>query len=163
MNRCRYRWAVAVFLCLAVSAGAADSLMSIQIKAAQVRATPSFLGKITAALNYGDRVAAIATKDAWVKVRVSARNMEGWLHNSALTSKKIILKPGAADVDQFAGSDELALAGKGFSNQVEGEFKSRNPQLDYAWINRMEQVVVSQAQMEQFLKDGLLSPPGGTP
>lgn len=30
-----------------------------------------------------------------------------------------------------------------------------------AWINRMEQMVVSQNQIEQFLIDGKLSPKGG--
>jgi len=146
---------------LAATFAAADNSMSIQIKKGQLRTTPSFLGKITAELSYGDRVAVIETKDPWLKVRAYAKNVEGWLHNSALTSKKIILKPGANDVAQAASSDELALAGKGFSQQVEGEFKTKNPQLDYTWVNRMEQMVVSQDQIEQFLKDGKLSPEGG--
>jgi hypothetical protein len=135
--------------------------MSIQIKKGQLRTTPSFLGKIVAELNYADQVAVLEKKESWLKVRAAVKNAEGWLHASALTSKKIILKPGATDVAQAASSDELALAGKGFSKQVEGEFQSKNPQLDYAWINRMEQMVVSQNQIEQFLVDGKLSPKGG--
>jgi len=148
-------------ICLAATAVAAENLMSLQIKKGQLRATPSFLGKIVAELNYAERVAVLEKKETWLRVRASAKNAEGWLHASALTSKKIILKPGATDVSQAASSDELALAGKGFSAQVEGEFKTRNPQLDYAWINQMEQMVVSQNQIEQFLKDGKLSPKGG--
>jgi len=148
-------------ICLVAGAALADNLMSIQIKKGHLRTTPSFLGKIIAELNYGDRVSVIETKDPWLKVRSYAKNAEGWLHHSALTSKKIILKPGANDVAQAASSDELALAGKGFSKQVEGEFKTKNPQLDYTWVNRMEQMVVSQEQIEQFLKDGKLAPEGG--
>jgi hypothetical protein len=148
-------------ICLAATAVAAENLMSIQIKKGQLRATPSFLGKIVAELNYAERVAVLEKKETWFRVRASAKNAEGWLHASALTSKKIILRPGATDVSQAASSDELALAGKGFSEQVEGEFKTRNPQLDYAWINQMEQMVVSQDQIEQFIKDGKLSPKGG--
>jgi uncharacterized protein YgiM (DUF1202 family) len=161
MNRCRNAWAVAMVICMAATVAADDNLMSIQIKKGQLRTTPSFLGKIVAELNYGDRVAVIENKNAWIKVRASAKNVAGWLHASALTSKTIILKPGAADVSQAASSDELALAGKGFSKQVEGEFKTKNPQLDYTWINRMEQMIVSQAQIKQFLKDGQLSSKGG--
>ena len=161
MNRCKNALAVAMVICLAATVAAAANLMSIQIKKGQLRTTPSFLGKIVAELNYAEQVAVLEKKEAWLKVRVSAKNAEGWLHASALTSKKIILKPGATDVAQAASSDELALAGKGFSEQIEGEFKTRNPQLDYTWINQMEQMVVSQAQMEQFLKDGKLSPKGG--
>ncbi|MEW6670804.1 MAG: SH3 domain-containing protein [Thermodesulfobacteriota bacterium] len=161
MNRCKTAWVVAVVFFLAASIAAADNLMSIQIKKGQLRTTPSFLGKIVAELSYAERVAVLEQKDSWIKVRASAINAEGWLHASALTSKTIVLKPGAADVAQSAGSDELALAGKGFSKQVEGEFKTRNPQLDYTAINQMEQMVVSQEQIEQFLKDGRLSPKGG--
>lgn len=161
MNRYRNAFAVTMVICLAVTAAAAYNLMSIQVKKGQLRTTPSFLGKIVAELNYAERVSVLEKKEAWIKVRASAKNFEGWLHASALTSKKIILKPGAADVAQAASSGELALAGKGFSEQVEGEFKTRNPQLDYTWINQMEQIVVSQAQIEQFLKDGKLSPKGG--
>jgi len=161
MKRCPSALAVAMAICLAATAAAAEHLMSIQIKKGQLRTTPSFLGKIVAELNYADQVAVLEKKAAWLKVRTSAKNAEGWLHASALTSKKIILKPGATDVAQAASSDELALAGKGFSEQVEGEFKTRNPQLDYAWINQMEQMVVTQEQMEQFLKEGKLSPKGG--
>jgi len=161
MNRCKNALAVAMIISLAASIAAADNLMSIQIKKGQLRSTPSFLGKIVAELNYAERVAVLEKKDAWLKVRATATPVEGWLHESALTSKKIILKPGATDVSQSASSDELALAGKGFSKQVEGEFKTKNPQVDYAWINRMEQMVVSQDQIEQFIKDGKLSPNGG--
>jgi hypothetical protein len=148
-------------ICLAATIAVADNLMSIQIKKAQLRNGPSFLGKIVAELNYAEPVTVLQKTDPWLKVRSSVKNVEGWLHASALTSKTIILKPGAADVSQAASSDELALAGKGLSEQVEGEFKTRNPQLDYTWINQMEQMVVSQEQMEQFLKDGKLTPQGG--
>ena len=162
MNRCKNAWAIAMVISLAASIAAAGSLMSVQIKTGQLRTTPSFLGKITTALNYGDRVAVLENKDPWLKVRAYSKNAEGWLHASALTSKKIILNPGADDVAQSASSDELALAGKGFSKQVEGEFQAKNPRLDYAWINRMEQMVISQDQIKQFLKDGRVSPEGGT-
>lgn len=140
---------------------AANSLMSIQVKKGHLRSSPSFLGKIVSALDYGDRVAVLEKKDPWNKVRSSEQNITGWIHASALTTKKIILKPGAADVEQAATSDEVALAGKGFNQQVEGEFKAKNPHLDYTLINAMEQVVVSQAQIELFLREGALSSKGG--
>ena len=134
--------------------------MSIQVKKGHLRSIPSFLGKIVAALDYGDRVAVLEKRDPWLKVQSFEKKSAGWLHDSALTSKKIVLKPGAADVEQAATSDELALAGKGFNQQVEGEFKAKNPHLDYSLINAMEQVVVSQAQIEQFIQEGDLSPKG---
>jgi hypothetical protein len=72
-----------------------------------------------------------------------------------------VLKSGTANVQTSASGDELALAGKGFSKQVENEFKGKNPNINYAWIDRMEKFVVSQKQSQQFLKEGELSPEGG--
>ena len=83
MNRCRNRWAVAMVICLVAGAALADNLMSIQIKNGHLRATPSFLGKIVAELNYAEQVTVLEKKDAWLKVRTSVKNAEGWLHSSA--------------------------------------------------------------------------------
>ncbi len=103
----------------------------------------------------------IAEKNTWFRVRVPATVTSGWIHATALTSKKIVLSAGAADVDQAATSDELALAGKGFNKQVEGEFRAKNRHLDYTWIDKMEGFVMSPSQIKQFIKSGDLAPQGG--
>jgi hypothetical protein len=137
------------------------SMMSVQVKSGELRLTPSFLGKIVARLYYGDRIYVIEEKGSWRRVGLSAGAAEGWIHASALTPKKIVLQAGAKDVETAASSDELALAGKGFNQQVESEFKAKNPNLDFAWIDKMETYVVSEKEMKQFLKTGGLSPEGG--
>lgn len=145
--------------CPAFAAG--QKMMSIQVKKGEIRSTPSFLGIIVARVSYGDRVYVREEKGPWVRVGLSGNSDDGWIHTSVLTSKKIVLNPGAADVQTSASGDELALAGKGFSKQVENEFREKNPNINYAWIDRMEKVVVSQKQSKQFLKEGDLSPEGG--
>ena len=71
----------------------------------------------------------------------------------------------ARHVFQFASldaGDEIVLAGKGFNAQVEEQFKQQNQNLDYGWIDRMEQkLAVSQEAMRQFLNAGDLSDAGG--
>jgi len=138
-----------------------QKMMSIQVKKGEIRSTPSFLGVVVARVSYGDRVYVREEKGPWVKVRMTGHNSEGWIHNSALTVKKIVFNAGAADVQTSASSNELALAGKGFSKQVENEFKEQNPKINYAWVNRMEKFVVSEKQIKQFLKEGKLTPEGG--
>ncbi|MGA8178614.1 MAG: SH3 domain-containing protein [Desulfobacterales bacterium] len=135
--------------------------MSIQVKKGEIRSTPSFLGVIVARVSYGDRVYVREEKGSWVKVRTAEHNSEGWIHSSALTLKKIVFNAGAADVQTSASSNELALAGKGFNEQVENEFKEQNPKINYAWVNRMEKFVVSEKEIKQFLKEGKLTPEGG--
>jgi hypothetical protein len=140
---------------------AEQKMMSIQVKKGEIRSTPSFLGIIVARLSYGDRVYVRDERGPWIRVGLPGNSNQGWIHTSVLTSKKIVLNPGAADVQTSASSDELALAGKGFSKQVENEFRGKNPNINYAWIDKMEKFVVSQEQVKQFLKEGELSPKGG--
>ena len=136
--------------------------MSVQVKNGQVRSAPSFLGKIVAKLSYGTRVDVVEQTGSWNKVALSGKASEGWMHVSALTPKEIVLNPGASDVEKAASSDEIALAGKGFNEQVEGAFKKKNPNIDFNQIDKMEKIVVSQNDMQQFLKLGGLTPEGGS-
>jgi Bacterial SH3 domain len=138
-----------------------QKMMSIQVKKGEIRSTPSFLGVVVARVSYGDRVWVREEKGPWVKISLPGHNNEGWIHHSALTEKKIVFNAGAANVQTSASSNELALAGKGFNEQVENEFKEQNPKINYAWVNRMEKFVVSEKEIKQFLKDGKLTPKGG--
>jgi hypothetical protein len=165
----RMRFIFAGFSLMAVLALpiAADTqkTLSVQIREGQIRATPSFLGKMVAKVAYGDRVDMLEDRDAWKRVSIPGGKLQGWMHTSALTTKRIVLKAGQADVKTGATRDELALAGKGFNEQVEAAFKKENKNLDYTWINRMEGFKVSPEQMQDFLASGNLVPraEGGTP
>ncbi|MBW1709729.1 MAG: SH3 domain-containing protein [Deltaproteobacteria bacterium] len=131
---------------------------SVQVRTGQVRIIPSFLGQVVAKLSYGDRVRVREKKGNWTRVTLPEAGADGWMHKSALTKKKIVLDPGAADVQEEATSKELALAGKGFNEHVEGEFKARHQDFDYFMIDRLEEIVVSQEQITRFLKEGGITP-----
>ncbi|MCP4352445.1 MAG: SH3 domain-containing protein [Desulfobacterales bacterium] len=146
-----------LMVCLIAVSSAQAKTMSIEVKEAHVRSAPSFFkGKLVKKLPYGYRINVQEQKGSWYKVS------EGWIHSSALTKKKVVLRAGASDVKKGATNDEIALAGKGFNSQVEGEFKSKNQNIDFTWINKMENFTVSQDQMQKFLKKGELYPEGGS-
>jgi hypothetical protein len=150
-------------ICCSLTAFAVEQKrMSVQVKQGTVRSTPSFLGKVITRLNYGDQVVVQTQKDSWSQISMPGVHARGWMHISALSSKKIVLKPGASDVEKAASSDELTLAGRGFNQQVEDEFKSENPKVDFTWVNRMEKFVVTQYQIQTFIREGGLTPKGGT-
>jgi SH3-like domain-containing protein len=134
----------------------AQKIMSVQIREGQLRATPSHLGKIVAKTSYGDRVNVLEERGEWKKVSV-AGGKQGWLHNAALTSKKIALRAGQGNVGTAVTGNEIALAGKGFSDEVETEYRKNNKNLDYTWINRMEAIDISPEQMDNFITSGHLS------
>ena len=88
----------------------------------------------------------------------TASGASGWIHESALTPKRVVLSSGAEDARaQSVGSEEVALAGKGFSKEVEAEYKKGNSQIDYTWVDWMVQQTVSNDQLVQFLKQGDLA------
>ncbi|MDO9695242.1 MAG: SH3 domain-containing protein [Candidatus Latescibacteria bacterium] len=147
-------------LVIGVAAWAAVQQMSVQVRTGQLRATPSYLGKVAAAVAYGDRLTVVGKQGAWYSVK-DARGRTGWIHESALTTKRVVLKSGDADVAAGAGGDEIALAGKGFNEQVENEFKARETGADYAWVDRMEAMVVTPEQAVAFLAAGEVAPQGG--
>ena len=135
----------------------AKKAMSVQVKQGQVRATPSFLGKIVANLAYGDRVEVLDEKEGWVKVLLPGKAGDGWMHSSALSEKRIVLKAGAKEAEIAASGGELALAGKGFNAEVEAEFRAKNKNIDFTWINRMQEMKVPPERISAFLQEGKLS------
>jgi hypothetical protein len=159
---------VCIAACLVLAAGAVFAAdvkqMSVTVKETPVRATPSFMGRILGTLKYTDRVTvleqpAAATK-GWLKVRGPDGKLQGWAILSALQEKMIVLKAGTENVEQGASSGEVALAGKGFNESVEKEYKTEG-KLDYTWVDRMGQFVVTPEQLAAFISQGGLSSPEG--
>jgi SH3-like domain-containing protein len=117
-----------------------------------------------ARVSYGDRVTVSEERGDWKKVSLN-RKAQGWIHDSALTTKQIVLKAGQRDVATSVSGGEIALAGKGFNKEVESQYRQSNRNLDYTWVDRMETFRVSPSQVERFMDAGRLEPreEGGKP
>ena len=149
----------AALLALALAAAVSQAVqMSVQVKEGVLREKASFLGKPVGNVAYGDRVDVLASQGDWRQVR-AASGATGWIHGSALDSKRVTLSAASGgDVRIAASSDEVALAGKGFSQEIETEYKKQNRSLDYAWVDRMLTFKVSDAEAIRFLQEGGLEP-----
>jgi len=145
------RLVVVVFVLVALTALAADQL-SVQVRQARLRGRPSYLGPATTEVAYGTRLTLLESRGPWRRLR-APDGSEGWLHESALTEKKLKLAAGE-NVDTSADSDELALAGKGFNEEVENAFKKDHGDIDYAWVDRMAAWKVSPEEAVRFLAAG---------
>lgn len=147
----------------AAAFAAGPATRSVQVKSGQIRSTPSFLGPVVAPLNYGDQVQVLETQNQWLKI-TSPGGQTGWVHGSALTKKKIVMNAGSQDVQTGASGDELALASKGFNSDVEADFKAKNKNIDFRWVDKMEKIKVSAEEMRTFLAEGGVKPSeGGAP
>ncbi|MFP4420456.1 MAG: SH3 domain-containing protein [Desulfococcaceae bacterium] len=156
-----------ISVCLAAllmaTAATGMELMNVQVREGQLRTTPSFLGKVVATLPYGAGVGVLQRQGDWIRVGLPTRAQEGWMHSSALTEKNLRMAAGADDVEATATGDELALAGKGFNQQVEQRFRAENPDKDFTWVDRMETWGVSAEELADFLREGELIAEGETP
>lgn len=145
------RLVLMVLVLVALTALAAEQL-SVQVRQTKLRGRPSYLGPATTEVTYGTRLTVLEARGPWRKLR-TPDGAEGWLHESALTEKKLQLAAGD-NVDTAADSDELALAGKGFNEEVENAFKEGHADIDYTWVDRMAGWTVSPEEAARFLAAG---------
>lgn len=131
-------------------------MMSVQVQTGQLRSSPSFLGGIVGEVAYARQVQVLEERAGWARVAVPGTSLSGWMHGSALSSKRIVLQAGAEDVERAATTGEIALAGKGFNEEVEREFRSRNPNLDFRRIDQMQASSPTMAQVRRFAQEGQL-------
>jgi len=152
----KYWFSALVFSVLFLSALSAQAgktiSMSVQLKIAEIRATPSFTGKVLAKLEYGTRVDTFETKDGWVRVKVPATGVQGWMSQSALTVKKIVMT-GGGQTASGVNSSEVALAGKGFSKEVEAQYRA-DSKIDYTWVDKVETFTNPVEEVATFLEVG---------
>jgi len=159
MKPSRIIFVLGFIMVLAGAVWSDSGMMSVQVREGQLRATPSFLGPIIGPVSYGERVEAVQKQGDWVDVK-SSKNLRGWIHASALTTKQVVLNPGA-QTQSAASSQEIALAGKGFNSDVEAQYRKNNANIDYTWVDRMEAIRITTDKMAQFLNDGKVKPSGG--
>ncbi|MDP2047039.1 MAG: hypothetical protein Q8L00_12605 [Deltaproteobacteria bacterium] len=55
-------------------------------------------------------------------------------------------------------SDEVALAGKGFTPEVESGYRAKHPEMDFAQVDKIEGFQVDSAALQTFIKEGDLKP-----
>lgn len=146
-------WIIMMVLLLGAMTALAGKTMSVQVKNGQIRSAPNYFGQVIAQVAYGDKVTVEQEQSGWMRVTTAA-GVSGWMNNSALSTHTVALVAGDKDVKTGASGQELALAGKGFSKEVEADYKKKNRHLDYQWVDYMEKIVILDSEKAAFLKEG---------
>jgi uncharacterized protein YgiM (DUF1202 family) len=116
--------------------------------------TGFFAGKSGSPLVYGDQVTVTQVKGKWVEVRYSGRTtFSGWTNSSNLTTKRIVVSGGTGS----ASAKEVAMAGKGFNEEVESAYK-KGGNLNYAGVDAIEAITVPENELYNFIAEGHLVP-----
>ncbi|MDH5509726.1 MAG: SH3 domain-containing protein [Nitrospinota bacterium] len=135
----------------------AGQIITIMHKTTSLRADRQFFAPTIATASYGDQLPVVEEKGGWYKVAVGDKS--GWVYSSATAKGKVAVT--AKHFNKGAVSDQdVALAGKGFNEKVEGKYKKENPDMNYAAVDRMEKVNVSDGQINKFVAEGNLESRG---
>ncbi len=145
--------AVGIALAGAVAWAAAPQLLRVQIRSAVLRANPTPLGRPVGNLAFGENVNVLQTSGNWMQVRTPA-GASGWLHQSALAKRETTIRAGDTNVNASASAQEVSLAMKGFTPEVEREYRLQHRNVDFAWVDRMETYKVSDDEARRFLAEG---------
>ena len=122
----------------------------VATKTAALKSSTWFFAGTKGTLQMGDQVTVLQVNGNWAEVRsASNSSLSGWTAVSNLSSRRIVAS--AAGVS----TDDVALAGKGFSQEVENSYKTSG-QYNYADVDRTEANTVSPEDLYQFLVDGRL-------
>jgi hypothetical protein len=126
----------------------------------QLYEAPNFGSPSLGPVPVGSEVAVVSRSGDWVQVNYQGRT--GWLHKLAFPQAQA---PGLGLPGLLTGgpvretkSDEVALAGKGFTPEVEASYRQKNPSLNYAQVDQVEAFQVSPTQLAAFIQEGGLTP-----
>ena len=124
--------------------------MYVSVEEAVLKQSPSFWGKNGASVFYGEEVIILEEKNSWKKVQlVIDPSVSGWINESSLTKKKIVVSENRVS----ASAEELALAGKGFTAEIEAEYKKQGS-LNYDAVDKLENNLVSFDKVIEFMESG---------
>lgn len=149
---------LAALLCSPALAGA--ETMKVSQANQSLLSEPNFSGTPIAPVPAGSEVNVVTTSGDWLKVEYQGNS--GWMHRGAFAQAQApkVGLPGML----FGGgvketkSDEVALAGKGFTPEVEAGYRQKHPEMNFAMVDQVESFKVDSAKLQAFIRDGGLNP-----
>jgi hypothetical protein len=116
-----------------------------------------------AKLEYTTVVDVSEEQAGWCRVATKDGKVAGWMPARSLAPGRLKLASGA-DAAAGVSMKETALAGKGFTKQVEDKYREKNPKVSFTWVDKMLGFQVDLREITDFLKTGGLGgQEGGRP
>ncbi len=146
-----------VGLMAGLSPGMAETL-KVERANTQLYQSPNFGSTTLGTVPPGTEVAVTSRSGDWAQVNYQGKT--GWVHKTAFPQTSGLNVPGmlTGGPVRETKSDEVALAGKGFTPEVEAGYRQKNPGLNYAQVDQLEQFQVNPTQLAAFAREGGLTP-----
>jgi uncharacterized protein YgiM (DUF1202 family) len=123
-------------------------------KTVQLKSSTGFFAKTNGTLSYGDAVTVLQVNGKWVEVRSSGGSaITGWTASANLSAKRVLASGGTGS----ASANEIAMAGKGFSEEVENAYKAEGKNLNYQGVDATEAIKIPEQELYNFITEGRLS------
>jgi hypothetical protein len=123
----------------------------VSIKSVALKSSTWFFATNRGTVYYSEQVSVLRVSGNWAEVR-SASNITGWIAVANLSARRIV----ASATGSTATAAEVAQAGKGFNQEIENIYRSEG-NLNYADVDRTEQIVVSDQELLNFITEGRLT------
>ena len=145
----RFLFLLVLILCAgsAVFAQADRSTRYVAVQTVAVKDSTGFFAKNLGSLSLGDAVRLISDNGKWSQIQ--AGSLTGWVASSSLSARRVV----ASNAPVTAS--EIAMAGKGFSPDMEMEYRKSG--LDYSMVDSMERITVTADDLLRFIIEGRLA------
>jgi hypothetical protein len=147
MKRVLLILAIHFFACSLLFSQADGVRRYVDVHKAPLKESASFFSKELGSLSLGDTVTLVREGSKWTQVRAGV--ITGWVLSSSLSVRRIVSS------GSNAVATEIALAGKGFSPEL--EMKYRESGLDYSIVDMMENTHIDAEELFEFISEGRLA------
>jgi hypothetical protein len=140
---------VAGFAAAQISAG---KTLYVSVKTLTLKSGTGFFAGSKGTLMFGDRVTVIRVNGKYAEVRSAANpSLTGWTVTANFSTRQLV-----SGNSNTVSAKEVALAGKGFSQEVENSYRGQKKNVNYADVDRTEAINFSEDELKSFLEEGRL-------
>ncbi len=146
------RFAICVLAGVLLSGGSAwseEEVMVLQVNSAKLMSQPSFLGKPVATVRRGEKLTVQDWNKTWFEVR-STKGKVGWINKRSVAEFERAELSSDGETSTGATGDEVEIAARGFSKDVEKKYRQNNAELDFRHVDRIEKLNVDVEKAAKF-------------
>ena len=152
MKRGLFILCLIMFVTGLAAAQSAGSILYVAVKTLTLKSGTGAFDANQGTLKYGDKVTVVKIDGKFAEIASADDPAKtGWTSTANLSKKQI-----TAGTTSTASAKEMALAGKGFSQETEKNLKGQKKDLNYADVDKTEAIKVHEKEVKKFLEDGKL-------
>ena len=162
---CDVMLAVGLFRAVcAVAAG--GEIKTVETRIGHIRQGPGYEFPVVSTVPCGHSFEILARDDEWHRVAIPESPRTGWVTESQLTRRELILVPPDRATRKRLRSGELRVAARSFQAAVEQRLRTKQPNLErhFAWLDAHAEdpeFRPEAAALAEFRRAGGLAPLGG--